>query len=44
MPRPAGFALRTWNKIFHRLTGFPTGSGLGDGSVPTAGGPKVAAA
>ena len=44
MPRPAGFVLRAWNKIFHRVTGFPTGSGLGEGSVPSTGGPKVAAA
>src|SRR5262249_24246591 len=44
MLRPAGFVLRAWNKIFHRLTGFPTGSGLGEGSVPSAGAPKVAAA
>jgi len=33
MPRPLGFALRAWNKKVHRLTGFPTGNGLGD-SVP----------
>jgi hypothetical protein len=44
MPRPFGFALRAWNKLFHRLTGFPTGSGLGEGPVPSAGGPEVAAA
>jgi uncharacterized protein len=30
MPRPCGFALRVWNRIVNRLTGFPTG-GLGDG-------------
>jgi len=30
MPRPFGFMLRAWNKLFHRLTGFPTGSGLGE--------------
>ncbi len=28
MPRPFGFVLRAWNKVVHRLTGFPTGSGL----------------
>jgi uncharacterized protein len=44
MPRPFGFVLRAWNKLFHRLTGFPTGSGLGEGPVPSAGGPEVAAA
>src|SRR5271163_1506123 len=37
MLRPFGFVLRAWNKIFHRLTGFPTGSGLGEGEVPGAG-------
>jgi uncharacterized cupin superfamily protein len=31
MPRPFGFVLRAWNKLFHRLTGFPTGGGLGEG-------------
>jgi hypothetical protein len=44
MPRPFGFVLRAWNKIFHRLTGFPTGSGLGEGAAPSAGGPEIAAA
>jgi hypothetical protein len=44
MPRPFGFVLRAWNKLFHRLTGFPTGSGLGEVPVPSAGGPEVAAA
>lgn len=44
MPRPVGFALRAWNKLFHRLTGFPTGSGLGEGPMPSAGGPEVATA
>jgi uncharacterized cupin superfamily protein len=45
MPRPFGFALRAWNKVLHRLTGFPTGSGLGDGPpVSAGGGPSVAAA
>jgi hypothetical protein len=43
MPRPFGFALRAWNKVMHRLTGFPTGSGLGDGPA-VASGPKIAAA
>jgi hypothetical protein len=28
MPRPFGLALRAWNKVVHRLTGFPTGGGL----------------
>jgi uncharacterized protein len=44
MPRPLGFALRAWNKLVHRLTGFPTGSGLGDGSAARTGGRRVAAA
>jgi len=44
MPRPFGFVLRAWNKVFHRLTGFPTGSGLGDGAPVSAGGASVAAA
>jgi uncharacterized protein len=30
MPRPFGFAVRAWNKVARRLTGFPTGSALGD--------------
>ncbi len=30
MPRPLGFVLRAWNRIVHRLTGFPVGSGLGE--------------
>jgi uncharacterized protein len=37
MPRPLGFALRAWNMLFQRLTGFPAGSGLGDGPVNTGG-------
>ena len=28
-----GFVLRAWNKVVHRLTGFPTGSGLGEGAA-----------
>jgi uncharacterized protein len=32
MPRIFGFALRAWNKIANRVTGFPTG-GLGDGAA-----------
>lgn len=30
MPRPFGFAVRAWNKVARRLTGFPTGNALGD--------------
>jgi uncharacterized protein len=44
MPRPLGFALRAWNKLVHRLTGFPTGSGLGDGTPADVASANVAAA
>lgn len=44
VPRPLGFVLRAWNKAFYRLTGFPTGNGLGDGARVDAGGAEVAAA
>jgi hypothetical protein len=43
MPRPLGFVLRAWNKIVNRLTGFPAGSGLGDGAQVPAEEPSVAA-
>jgi hypothetical protein len=33
MPRPLGFASRAWNKFVNRITGFPTGNGLGDGAA-----------
>jgi len=29
MPRPAGLALRVWNKIARRLSGFPSGAATG---------------
>ncbi len=35
MPRPLGFLLRAWNMIVNRVTGGPTGSGLGEG-IPVA--------
>jgi uncharacterized protein len=44
MPRPLGFALRAWNKVVHRLTGFPTGNGLGDSAPVGAEDATVAAA
>ena len=44
VPRPLVFVLRAWNKAFYRLTGFPTGNGLGDGARVDAGGAEVAAA
>ncbi len=44
MPRPFGVVLRAYNKLFHRLTGFPTGSGLGDGRSAGAVDAEAAAA
>jgi len=35
MPRPMGFALRAWNGVINRLTGFAAGGGLG-GNVAQA--------
>jgi uncharacterized protein len=43
MPRPLGLALRAWNKIVNRLTGFPTDSGLGEQPRVVVGAPVVAA-
>lgn len=43
MPRPLGLALRAWNKIVNRLTGFPTDSGLGEQPRLGVGAPVVAA-
>jgi uncharacterized protein len=45
MPRPFGFALRAWNRLLQRLTGFPVEGAAAD-SRPAgdAGGPEVAAA
>jgi hypothetical protein len=44
MPRPLGFVLRAWNKVVHRVMGFPTARGLGDGSAAAAEDASVAAA
>ena len=44
MPRPIGFLLRAWNKVVNRVTGFPTGSGLGEGAALAAEGARVATA
>lgn len=44
MPRPLGFLLRAWNKFVNRVTGFPTGSGLGEAAALAAEGARVATA
>jgi uncharacterized protein len=43
MPRPLGLALRAWNKIVNRLTGFPADGGLGEQPRVAVGAPVVAA-
>jgi uncharacterized protein len=44
MPRPLGLLLRAWNKVVNRVTGFPTGSGLGEGAALAAESARVATA
>ncbi len=44
MPRPLGFVLRAWNEVVNRVTGSPTGSGLGEGMAVAAEDGRVATA
>jgi len=44
MPRPFGFALRAWNSVINRLTGFAAGPGLGEQPASDVGGARLAPA